>query len=95
MICVDKTKKYKLVLVLLCVITCLDLACSLYTLPSESVLLFSFNLGIIGASVIPIIPVSYAFAVELTFPVSEALSNGMMVLSSQIYGTLVVRFELV
>jgi hypothetical protein len=35
-----------------------------------------------GFTVIPIIPISYGFAVELTYPISEAMSNGMMILVS-------------
>ena len=41
----------------------------------------------IGFFVIPISPVAYAFTVELTFPVPEALTNGMMVTLSLIWGT--------
>lgn len=48
--------------------------------------LFAANLAFVGFSVIPIIPISYSFAVELTFPTPEAMSNGMMILPSQIYG---------
>lgn len=44
--------------------------------------LFSINLAFIGFFVIPIIPSSYAFAVELTYPVPESMSNGMMILVS-------------
>ncbi len=60
----------------------------LVTLPLEIGWIFSFNLAFIGFSVIPIIPISYGFAVELTFPVPEAVSNGMMILPSQIFGAL-------
>lgn len=61
-----------------------------FTLPSGSPLLFSLNLAAIGFTVIPIIPISYAFAVELTYPIPEAMSNGMMILPSQIYGASLV-----
>ena len=42
------------------------------------------NIGAVGVFIIPIIPVSYAFSVELTYPVSEAMSNGSMMLVSQL-----------
>merc|ERR1739848_422352 len=40
------------------------------------------NIGIAGFFIIPIIPVAYSFSVELTYPVSEAMSNGTMMLTS-------------
>lgn len=53
----------------------------LVTLPFNK-WVFTLNLALIGFTVIPIIPISYGFAVELTFPVPEAMSNGMMILPS-------------
>jgi hypothetical protein len=44
----------------------------------------------IGISLIPIIPVAYSFSVELTYPISEAMSNGMMIMVSQLFGTFLV-----
>jgi hypothetical protein len=63
----------------LCAVGCILLG--LVTLPSKE-WLFAINLALIGFSVIPIIPISYGFAVELTFPIPEAVSNGMMILPS-------------
>jgi hypothetical protein len=63
----------------LCAVACILLG--LVTLPS-SLSLFAINLAVIGFSVIPIIPISYGFAVELTFPIPEAVPNGMMILPS-------------
>lgn len=40
-----------------------------------------------GFFTLPVIPLGYSFSVELTYPVSEAMSNGIMVLVSQIVGT--------
>ena len=78
----DKTAKYKLTCTLLGFGSTVALVCSIWTLPSGSVALFSINLALVGISVVPIIPVAYAFAVELTYPCPEAMSNGMMVLVS-------------
>ena len=44
-------------------------------------------LGLLGAAVIPTGSVCFAFAVELTYPISEAVSNGMMVMVSRVIGT--------
>jgi FLVCR family feline leukemia virus subgroup C receptor-related protein len=83
-----KTAKYKMVLFILGFGATAALSFGIYTLPSSSVPLFSVNLALIGITVVPIIPVSYAFAVELTYPLTEAMSNGMMVMLSQIFGTI-------
>ena len=83
----DKTQKFKLMInsTALCAVGFILLG--LVTLPSEE-WLFAVNLAFIGFSVIPIIPISYGFAVELTFPIPEAVSNGMMILPSQIFGAI-------
>ena len=58
------------------------------TLPSKNIYLFTANIFCLGFCMIPIIPVGYAFSVELTFPVSEAMSNGIYALTAQILGSL-------
>ena len=57
------------------------------TLPSKNAYIFGANVGILGFFLIPIIMTSFSFCAEMTYPVSEALSQGVMVLFSQIYGT--------
>lgn len=47
------------------------------------------NISALGFFVLPTFSISYTFAVELTYPISEAMSNGIMVFTSQIMGTLV------
>ncbi len=86
-IMLDKTAKYKRILNIITFLACLFIALAFWTLQSRIVALFSINLAFIGFFVIPIIPCSYAFAVELTYPVPESMSNGMMIMVSQIYGT--------
>jgi len=58
-----------------------------YTLPSGSLIYFEINIAFLGFFLLPIIPVGYSFAIEMTFPVSEAMSNGIMMLFSQIIGS--------
>jgi len=48
---------------------------------------FDLNIAFLGYFILPIIPVGYSFAIEVTFPVSEAMSNGIMMLCSQIVGS--------
>ncbi|PRP75011.1 hypothetical protein PROFUN_07404 [Planoprotostelium fungivorum] len=82
----DKTKRYKLVL-----LTCLALA-------TGSMLLFTFmlkedNMGmliftacILGFSTTPVIPVSFETSAEMTFPLGEATPTSFLLVSGQITG---------
>ncbi|CDW79334.1 UNKNOWN [Stylonychia lemnae] len=88
----DKTAKYKFIVCLTSTLACCFISLAFWTLQSENVVLFSVNLACIGFFVIPIIPTSYAFAVELTYPVPESISNGMMIMVSQIFGFSLVIF---
>ena len=58
------------------------------TLPSKNVALFVANVAVMGFATIPLTPISFAFAVELTYPAPEAMSNGMMILPNKVYGAL-------
>lgn len=50
-------------------------------------MLESFVMLLIGFSVIPISSIAFTFSVELAFPVPEAITNGMMITISLIWGT--------
>lgn len=58
-------------------------------IPEGKIVLLSVNLVFLGVFVLPIIPLGYSFSVELTYPVSEPMSNGIMILISQLVGTVV------
>lgn len=92
-ILLDKTQRFKLMINSIAISAVCFILLGLVTLPlnvskGAKDAIFSVNLAFIGFSVIPIIPISYGFAVELTFPIPEAMSNGMMILPSQIFGAL-------
>ncbi len=57
------------------------------TLPSGNIYLFALNMSLLGSMVIPLAPISYSFAVELTYPTSEQISNGIIILPAKLYGT--------
>lgn len=78
----DRTNRYLLVLRVITISSFLSIIGAMFTLPTKNVGLFAVNLLFVGASVIPVIPISYSFAVELTYPLSEAMSNGMMIMVS-------------
>ena len=60
---------------------------SMFTLPTGNVVLASLSFALIGVAIIPIMSVAYAFSVELTFPVQEAMTNGTMISIALIWGT--------
>ena len=62
---------------------------TLYTMPHHDVRLLVVNTSMILFFTIAIIPVGFSFACELTYPVSEPLSNGILMLVSQFGGFVV------
>ena len=83
----DKTQKYLLILRIVCFGTLATALFVFWTLPTEKLSIFDVNIACMGFFILPIIPVGYSFSIELTFPVSEAMSNGIIMLFSQIVGT--------
>jgi hypothetical protein len=84
----DKYQCYKKAVQVLCLFSILTNGAHFLSLPLvnypvvESITMFA-----IGCFVVPISPVAFAFTVELTFPVPEALTNGMMVTFGLLWGT--------
>ncbi|CDW86451.1 UNKNOWN [Stylonychia lemnae] len=89
-ILLDKYGKYKLTTNIISLAVSVAVALTFWTLPSQNTFLLSANNGMIGFFLTPMLSTSYTFAVELTFPVPESISNGMMVMVSQIYGSAIV-----
>jgi hypothetical protein len=69
-------------LVLTCFGSCITSALLFVTLPSGNLYLVMLNMILFGITVFPTIPLSYSLSVELTFPVNEAMSNGIMIMFS-------------
>ena len=84
----DKTHKFKMVMISVSIAAVGLMAAVLFTLPSQNVFLFCINLALLGFFAIPLTPIALGFCVELTYPTPEAVSNGMMLLPSKVYGSL-------
>jgi FLVCR family feline leukemia virus subgroup C receptor-related protein len=84
----DKYNAYIKILRIVCFSSLFWGSCLRFTLPlgPKYLIVSAINIGFAGFSIIPIIPVAYSFSVELTYPVSEAMSNGSLMLASQILG---------
>lgn len=85
----DKKPKFKITIILISLVAVISTGCSMLTLPSGKKWLFAINVAVMGFSTIPLTPISYAFAVELTYPTPESMSNGMMILPNKLYGALI------
>lgn len=55
----------------------------------KNFMILNANIACLGFFILPIIPVGYSFSIELTYPVSEVMSNGIIMLFSQFIGTIV------
>jgi hypothetical protein len=63
---------------------------TLFAMPLGNPVIVSLTLMLLGGSIVPSISVSCAFAVELCYPLSEAMVNGMMMTVSLIWATALV-----
>jgi hypothetical protein len=57
----------------------LTLAMSAYGLPSKSTALQAGIMMFTGASLIPVVTISFSFAAEISYPVPESYSIGIMI----------------
>jgi hypothetical protein len=63
----------------LCCASVITLSLSLYGLPSGNVAAASGVMTLTGATLIPIVTVCFSFAAELSYPVPESYSIGIMI----------------
>lgn len=66
---------------------------SIYGLPKGNVLLQALIMMITGASLIPVVTICFSFAAEVSYPVPESYSIGIMISSAQIFGFLLVSIN--
>lgn len=78
----DKTKKYLTIFRIVSFGSLIITPGFYWSLPSNNMYILVPHVGLIGCFIIPIIPIGYAFSVELTYPVSEVMSNGFIVFIS-------------
>ena len=84
----DKYAAYKKVTCASCWGTLSFGAMLLGTFETGNLIFVSINIAAMGFFILPILPIGYSFAVEITYPVSEVMSNGTMMLVAQLMGTL-------
>ena len=67
---------------MVCFTTLFLFSFSFLTLPTGNIYLVLVNISLVGFFLLPIIPLGFGFSIEVTYPVSEAMSNGVLMLFS-------------
>ena len=81
-------------MMMLNILAVLSYALELIVYPYENfwpIFIFNFLLGFFN---MPLIPISMDFACEITFPVSEPFSSGVILASGQLFGVSMVVFKI-
>ena len=83
---VTKTRAYKkTILALFLTATCCTVV-YIFTLQVESLPLTSIVIFIMGFTLTPVLPVSYELGCEITFPIGEEISGGLLNMGGQVIG---------
>eukprot|EP00347_Sterkiella_histriomuscorum_P019206 403342532 len=85
----DKYQNFRKLVIIICAMSLITCCIHIVALPTGNVLFESVAMMLVGASVLPITSISYSFAVELTYPIPETMTNGMMISISLIWGSAV------
>lgn len=83
---VAKTKKYKLASLLINILAAIGTILFAFTLYVENVVLTCFCAALIGFGMMPMTAFMIELACELTYPVGEAMSTGLLNLAGQVVG---------
>lgn len=89
----DKYQCYKKSLVGICLGSCFTLSLTFYGLPTRNLMIEAVIMMLTGASIIPIVTICFSLAAELTYPVPEVYSIGIMISAAQIFGCVLVIFR--
>jgi FLVCR family feline leukemia virus subgroup C receptor-related protein len=83
---VDKKRIFKKILVIILLGSMLSGIGFAFILFTKSFVLVAIGASLFGFFIVAILPISYDFGCELTFPVGEAMTGGILNLSGQIVG---------
>lgn len=94
---VEATRKYKLSVVLICFCSFVFTLASYFAIPQRRTWLVSLLCFFQGASMVPIMAVGFDFGVEVTYPIGESFSTGVLMSAGQLFGIIftVVSSELI
>jgi len=81
----DKTKAYKLTAILLLSLSTFVITIFGITMQLRRMWINFLTIGTLGFTMIGFLPVGYELAAEMTYPVSEAISSGLLNISAQVF----------
>ena len=90
---VEITRKYKITFLLQCGLTALSILGLGYCLTTENLAAVSIFAFIVGFNIVPMMVVGYEFGVEITYPLGEMMSSGLLQSFSNVLGVIYVRSE--
>jgi FLVCR family feline leukemia virus subgroup C receptor-related protein len=83
---VENTRKYKLSVFLICFMSFGSTLGSYFAIPSGKTWLVSVLCFFQGFSMVPIMAVAFDFGVEITYPIGESFSTGVLMSAGQFFG---------
>ena len=86
----DKTKKYKLLLILCVVGTFISMIYWTFTFRKDQTTLICIGSSILGFFMTALLPISMDISVEITFPLPEAIVSNLLLASAQVFGILFI-----
>ena len=89
---VDKSKKYLLTYQMIVIGTLISSLAFHITLPLGNVYMLYLNNAFFGICLVPLTPIGYSFAAEMTHPVSKALTVGILQMTGSLSGFLLTYF---
>jgi MFS family permease len=75
---VDRTKRFNAILISCAALSLVTTSLMYVSLPSQRTWAMAMNAALVGLGMIPLMNIPYTYVVELTYPISEPMSNGVM-----------------
>ena len=77
---VDRNKQFLRIFRILTFASWIGFTLFFASLPTKKNFWVTLNIAFLGGSMIPLVSLGFTFSVELTHPISEAMSNGVLIL---------------
>lgn len=86
----DKLKKYKLLLVICVVGTFISMILWTFTFKEDNTVIICIGSSLLGFFMTALLPISMDIAVEITFPLPEAIVSNVLMASAQVFGIILI-----
>ncbi|XP_019911674.2 feline leukemia virus subgroup C receptor-related protein 1 [Esox lucius] len=82
----DHTKTYKMTTLIVYILSFIGMLVFTFTLDLKNIYLVFFTAGVLGFFMTGYLPLGFEFGVEITYPVSEGTSSGLLNAFAQVFG---------